>query len=543
MPEPTQHRSVVMCSNGVVASAQPLASAAGLQVLMSGGNAVDAALATAGVLCVTMPMMCGIGGDAFIIYYDAKSRKIVGYNGSGVAPRGATPEYFRRQGLEKMPPHGMLAPSVPGAVDAYFTIAQQFGTRSLAELWQPAIEYGERGHPISQKVGGSMVANASLLARFPTTARVLLKPDGSPYRAGDILVQNDMAHSMKMVAEGGRDAFYKGPIAKAFVDYSREHGGLFTLEDFAEHRTEVYDPIRTNYRGYEVLQTAPPSQGLIHLEMMNLLEGFNLAGMGFNTVDSIHVQVEAKKLAFADRVKYAADPRFIKFPLRGILSKEYAARRRADIDLSSANNQPAAGQPGGFDGDTTYFCVVDKQGNVVSFIHSLSNAFGCAEIVGQTGILPNNRAGRGFTLTEGHPNVIAPGKRTMHTLNCYMVLREGVPYIVGATPGGDRQPQVNAQILCNLIDFGMNVQEAAEAPRWISHPGTDPINIEDSFKLMLEDRIPSDVVQGLEARGHRSQMVGPYGAGGAVMLIQIDPRTGVRHAGVDPRCDGEAMGY
>ncbi|MCL5026249.1 MAG: gamma-glutamyltransferase [Chloroflexi bacterium] len=543
MSVPTQHRSVVMCSNGVVASAQQLASAAGLRVLMSGGNAADAAIATAAVLTVTMPMMCGLGGDVFAIYYQARTGRVFGINGSGVAPRGATPEYFRSRGYQKMPPHGMLAPSVPGGVDAYFTILERFGTRSMVELVQPAIEYAESGFPVSQHVGESMIANASLLARYPTTTKVLLKPGGEPFRPGDILVQKDMGRSWRMIAEGGRDIFYKGAIARAFVEFSQANGGLFTTEDFAEHRTEVYEPLCVTYRGYDVLQTAPPSQGLIHLEMMNLLECFSLAGMGFNSVESIHTQVEAKKLAFSDRVRYAGDPAFVKFPLKGMLSKKYAARRSSEIDPRKANNDPAAGQPGELDGDTTYFCVVDREGNAISFIHSLSNAFGCAQMVGDTGILPNNRAGRGFSLVEGHPNIIAPGKKTMHTLNCYMVLRNGLPYIVGGTPGGDRQPQINAQILCNLIDYGMNVQEAAEAPRWISTPGTDPINIDDPFQLILEDRIPAGVVGGLEALGHRTKVVGSYAGGGSVMLVQVDPVTGVRYAGVDPRSDGEATGY
>jgi gamma-glutamyltranspeptidase / glutathione hydrolase len=540
---PTQHRSVVMCSNGVVATSQPLASSAGLQVLMSGGNAIDAVVAAAGVLNVTMPMMCGLGGEVFAIYYEAKSGRVFGINGSGVAPRGATPEFFRKKGHEKMPPHGMLAASVPGQVDACATLVERWGTRSLGELLQPAIQYAEKGFPVAQHAASSMIGNAKLLGSFPTTAKVMLKPDGSPFRAGDVLAQKDLARTMRAIAEGGRDVFYKGAIAKAFVEYSQAHGGLHTLEDFAEHKTTIYDPLRINYRGYDVLQTAPPSQGIIHLQMMNLLEGFDLPGMGFNSVAAIHAQVEAKKLAFLDRVKWVGDPAFVKSPVKGLLSKGYATKRRATIDMAKANNHPIPGSPGEFDGDTTYLCVVDKEGNAISFIHSLSNGFGCAEIVGDTGILPNNRVGRGFSLEPGHINIIAPGKKTMHTLVCYMVMKNGKPYIVGGTPGGDRQPQINAQVLCNLLDFGMNVQEAAEAARWISLPGTDPINIEAPFTLELEDGIPDIVAEALRARGHQVKQVGPYGAGGAVMLIQIDPETGVRHAGVDPRSDGTAAGY
>jgi len=538
----TQHRSVVMCTQGVIATAQPLASAAGLQVLMSGGNAIDAVIAAAGVLNVTMPMMCGLGGEVFAIYYEAKTGKVFGINGSGVAPRGSTPEYYHRLGFQKMPPHGMLAAAIPGQVDACATMLERWGTRSLGELLQPAIQYAEYGFPVAQRAATSM-ANTTLLSRFPTTAKVMLKPGGEPFRAGEVLVQKDLARTMQLIASGGRDVFYKGAIAKDFVEFSQANGGLHTLEDFAEHRTTVYEPLRIGYRGCEVLQTAPPSQGVIHLEMMSLLEGFDLKQAGISSVASIHLQVEAKKLAFADRIKWVGDPAFVKSPIKGLLSKEYAAQRRGGINLNQANNAPSPGMPGEFDGDTTYLCVVDKEGNAVSFIHSLSNAFGCAQIVGDTGILPNNRVGRGFSLDPGHINVIAPGKKTMHTLNCYMVLREGKPYIVGGTPGGDRQPPINAQILCNLLDYGMNVQEAAEAPRWMSTPGTDPVNIEQPFALELEEGIPNEVADRLEALGHRTTRVGAYGAGGQVMLIQIDPATGVRHAGVDPRSDGVAAGY
>ncbi|MGH2353962.1 MAG: gamma-glutamyltransferase family protein, partial [Chloroflexota bacterium] len=326
------------------------------------------------------------------------------------------------------------------------------------------------------------------------------------------------------------------------VRHAQTLGGTFSLEDFAEHTTEVYEPIHTSYRGVEVYETRPPSQGLLVLEQLNLLEGFDLAATGFGTADTIHLMAEAKKLAYADRLRYAGDPRFVDVPLAELVSKSFAARRRQAIDPRRAASQVAGALPEVLHGDTSYFCVADGDGNAVSFIHSLSAGWGSGVVAGTTGIVLNNRAGRGFTLEEGHPNVFAGGKKTMHTLNCYLLMRDGQLHAVGGTPGGDQQPQWNVQTIVNVLDFGMNVQQAIEAPRWYSFPSTDPAHVGKPSELRLEARFDPAVATDLEARGHRVVGLNPWGAGGAVQVIVRQPN-GVLVGGSDPRAGGIALGF
>lgn len=540
-----QHRGVVMATGGMVASAQPLASLAGVEVLRAGGNAIDAAIATAAVLNVTLPAMCGLGGDVFALVYWAPTGEVFGLNGSGIAPFAATPEYFLHQGIRKMPLEGILSVAVPGAVDAYTTLLGRFGTMDLARLFGPAIQYAERGFPVTERTSKNLHDHFEKLARYPTTARVLL-PDGRAPKPGELLRQQDLAESLRQVAAGGSEAYYRGEIARAIVRFSEQNGGLFTEREFAEHATELGAPISTDYRGYTVCQTTLPSQGHIVLEELNIIEGYPLSEMGHNSADTIHTMVEAKKLAFADRLAYSGDPRFVPTPLKGMLSKEYATAQRRRIDpIRAFQGPPAPGNPIPYDleGDTTYFAVVDGRGNAVSFIHSLSAAFGSGVIAGHTGILLNNRTGRGFTLEDGHPNRIEPGKRTMHTLNAYLILKDGKPWLVGGTPGGDRQPQHNMQVIANVVDFGMNVQQAVEAPRWFGFPGTDPEHVEKPYELRIEDRVPAEVRSELARRGHRIQLLGPWAGGGTVQLIGVDQEAGVLMGGSDPRGDGSAIGF
>jgi gamma-glutamyltranspeptidase/glutathione hydrolase len=533
---------MIASTNGVVASAHPLASLTGVEVLKAGGNAVDAAIATAGVLDVVQPMMCGLGGDVFMIVYTAKDGRLQALNGSGVCPYAATREYYVERGYRIMPQDGVHSASVPGAVDAYCTALERWGTMPLSELLQPAVTYAERGFVLGEVTARWIAEAQPMLAQYPTSARVYL-PEGRAPKAGEVLVQRDMAESLRVVQRGGREAFYRGELARAIVDFCRENGGLFTEREFAEHESVVYEPISTTYRGYEVYETAPPSQGLIVLEELNIIEGFDLPALGYQSAEAIHIMVEAKKLAFGDRLAYAVDPRFAKFPLNGILSKQYAAKRRTAIDPRRAMPARTAGDPREFDGDTTYFAVVDKDGNCVSFIQSLSNLFGSKVVAGNTGVLLNNRAGRGFSLEAGHPNAIEPGKKTMSTLNAYMICRDGRPWIVGGTPGGDQQPQWNMQVISGLIDSGLNVQQAAEAPRWHSFPGTDPVDVEKPLELWLEGRIPVEVGEALAAKGHVVRWLGPWEGRSGVQLIAVDQATGVRLAGSDPRLDGCALGY
>ncbi len=534
-----KYHQVALGKRGMVASAHPLASLAGLDALREGGNAMDACVTMAAVTSVVMPDMCGLGGDVFAIYWDARTRRAHALNASGIAPRGATLEFFLQRGYRKMPLDGMLSVAVPGAVAAFERALREFGTFSLGRAFRPAIELARDGFPVTPRLHRRIGEYQNKLAKFPATARIFL-PGGRPPAIGELLVQKDLAQTMEMIVEGGSEAFYRGPFAQAFYRCSRESGGLFQGDELEEEVVEVYEPWSTTYRGYEVLQTGPVSQGLIMLEELNLLEGFDLAGYDPLHPLVVHLMVEAKKVAFGDRLARAGDPRFIKTDLRELISKEYAAKRQQIIDPQRAMDC----QPGPETlGDTTYFCAVDGQGNACSFIHSISMAFGSGVVVPGTGVLLNNRAGRGFVLDAEHPNCIAPGKRTMHTLNCYMVLREGVPYLVGGTPGGDGQPQWNLQVLVSLLDFGLSVQEAVDLPRWLSFPGTDPAHIDNPLELRMEERFPPETLRVLTAKGHRVRKVAPWGCGGAAQLIMIDPDSGLLLGGSDRRAEGNALGY
>ncbi|MDQ7801392.1 MAG: gamma-glutamyltransferase [Armatimonadota bacterium] len=537
-----QGRSVVMARRGMVASGHPLASAAGLRVLMSGGNAIDGAVATAAVLGVVQPMMSGVGGDTFLLYYPAREGRVWALNGSGIAPYAASRQFFLDRGYTRMPFRGMLSVSVPGAVDAMVTALERWGTGrfSLAQLLEPAIFYAEEGFPVTEKVSVWIAEAEEVLKAHPSTARIYL-PQGRPPRPGEVLVQKDLAQTLRRIAQGGREVFYRGELARSIVRYCREHGGLLTEREFAEHQSEIYAPLETTYRGYRVLTTAPPSQGLILLEMLNILEEFELSRLGWGSPDTVHLMVEAKKVAFADRLGYVGDPRFVDNPVGTLLSKEYARRRAREIHPFRASAEPRPGSLREELGATTYFAVADAEGNLVSYITSLSASFGCAQVVEGTGILLNNRAGRGFTLEAGHPNVIAPGKRTMHTLMSFMALYpDGRPFLVWGTPGGDGQPQWCAQVFTNLVDFGMNVQQAVEAPRWLSFPGTDPADLPAPFELRVEPGFAEEAVEELQRRGHR--VIPMSGFAGGAQVIQVDP-AGVYHGGSDPRVDGAAMGW
>lgn len=533
----------MLARNGIVAAGHPLAAAAGLRILMAGGNAIEAAVATAAVLGVVQPMMSGLGGDTFIVLWRAAEGKAYALNGSGVAPLAATREWFARRGHRTMPLRGMLSVSVPGAVDAMVTALERWGSGrfTLAQLLQQAIDYAAHGVPIAAKVAFWIEASAQVIAQYPSTAKVFLK-DGRPLRAGEILAMPDLAHSLQAVASGGREEFYRGDLARRLVDYGNTHGGLLTMREFAEHASEISEPIQTAYRGLTIYTTVPPSQGVILLEMLNILEGFEPGQLRWGTPEGVHLMVEAKKLAVADRLAYLGDPRMVDNPLDVLLSKEYAARRRQAIDPHRAQPHVLAGALPETVGDTTYFCVADGEGNVVSYITSLSAVFGCAEIIEGTGILLNNRAGRGFSLEDGHPNSIAPGKRTMHTLMPFLALREGRPFLVWGTPGGDGQPQWNAQVVCNIVDGGFGVQEAIEAPRWLSFPSTDPANLPAPFELRLEEGFPEDTRARLAAMGHAVHIMDERTAstGGAQAILLQD---GVYIGGSDPRVDGCATGH
>ncbi len=535
--------SPVLTTGGLVGSASPQAGAVGARTLRDGGNAFDAAVAVAAAEGVTLPMMCGLGGEVFALLYHAGSGKLYGVSGSGRAPKGASREYFVSRGYVKMPGDGALTPAVPGEVHAWQTILERLGTRSLSSLVEPAIGLATEGFPLPARSAGYFARPYyDKLAKFPTTARVFIKGDGSPYVEGDVLRQPDLARSLRRVAEGGSEEFYRGALGREIARGIAAGGGLIDEGDLAGQETEFYEgPPSARFHGHTVYATGLPSQGALTLELLSLLDGFDLAGMGHNSAECIHTMVEAKRLAFADRLAYIGDPEFVRAPIAELLSPEYAERRRRLIDPGRAAEVTRAGElahSGSPNPSTSYFNVVDRDGNAVSFIHSLSQYFGSGFVAGETGILLNDRAGRGFYLDEGHVNVVAPGKRTINTIHSYMVFRGGLPLLVGGTPGGDNQPQWNAQAISNVVDHGMDVQQAVDAPRWSHFPGTDPRTIDEEMVLRMEEGFEESTARALEERGHKVVGYPAVGTPGAAQLIAIDHERGVYAGGTDRRSDG-----
>jgi gamma-glutamyltranspeptidase / glutathione hydrolase len=540
-PNPRATRSVVMARNGVIATSQPLATAAGLRVLQSGGNAIDAAVTAAAVLSVVEPTMNGPGGDLFAIVYDAKTNTVHGLNASGRAPAAATLEEFAKRQLQRIPVRGELSVTVPGVVDGWNELLSKHGTMTLGQALGPAIRYARDGFPVSEIIAWQWREVADVLARDPKAAAVFL-PGGKPPAAGDVFKNPALAGSLEEIARGGRDTFYKGPIARAIADDMQRRGGLITLQDLASHHADWVEPLSTTYRGYQVLELPPNTQGITTLEMLNLLEGVDVKALGHNTAAYLHLLVEAKRLAFADRDAWIGDPSSTpKGAIERMLSKEYASERRAEIrsDRTPRDYKPlqlaGRGTPDPDDhptamGDTVYLTAADSQGNVVSLIQSLFESFGSGIVAGDTGIVLHDR-GSLFSLTAGHPNQLAPGKRPFHTLVPAMVLKDGRPWVSFGVMGGDMQAQGHVQVLLNLIDFGMNIQEAGEAPRF-RH---------SSAGLALESAIDPETRFGLNARGHR--LIDSVGVFGGFQGIMIDPRTRVLMAGSDPRKDGMAAGW
>jgi gamma-glutamyltranspeptidase/glutathione hydrolase len=535
-------RKLVYGKRGMVCSNSPLTASTGIKVMQEGGNAFDAALAVAAVEAVTIVPACGLGGDSFILLHQASSGKATGINSSGVAASGASAAYYRSLGHRSMPIDGPHSISVPGEVAAWEEVHHRYCTRPLPQLLDAAVGYAEGGFPLPPRIGRTFGHNVDKLAQFSSSASIYLH-NGRPPREGDVLVNQDLARSLRRVAEGGAEEFYRGALAREMVKGLRAAGGLFTEEDFAGHHAEVYEPIATTYRGQVVYQTRPPSQGFLLLEMLNLVEGFDLAFLGHNGVEAIHLMVGGKKIAYDDRNRLAGDPKLVDWPLEQLIFKEYALGRRSEINPDRVSPPKPSLQPVDADGDTTYFCVADGEGNCVSWIHSLSNAFGSGLVAEGTGILFNNRAGRGFSLVPGHPNVIAPGKRTMHTLNCYLTLKDGQPAIIGGTPGGDFQAQCGLQILTNLLDFGLPPQEAVEAPRWWSFPGTDPSSIDTPLELRTEPEMLEETIGGLERLGHKVVRRRPGTHDGVVQLIVRNLESGVLMGASDPRGDGLAAAW
>jgi gamma-glutamyltranspeptidase / glutathione hydrolase len=527
-----QARSMVISQTGIVATESPLASKAGAIILERGGNAVDAAIAAHAVMTVVAPMWNGIGGDLFAIVYDAKTKKYYGLNASGWAPAAQSVERLRQKGLREMPAYGIEPVTVPGAVDGWQKLLDRFGKKKLNEVLAPAIQVAEDGYPVTEWIAQHFALDVELLHENEVAARTFLISDRAP-RTGEILRNPDLAWSLRQIAQGGRDAFYKGEITKRILALSAKHGGAFTAKDFADFSSEWVEPISTTYRGWTVYEMPPNVQGIGALEMLNIMEQFDLHQYGLNSTRALHVQVEAKKLAYADVLRYVGDPKSAKVPVTGLLSKEYAAKRAKLIDMDHANCEVAPGTPVPDAGDTIYLSVVDREGNMVSFIESNYEEFGSGLVAEGTGF-PLHDRGALFSLDPASPNAIAGHKRPLHTIIPAFMEKDQVRIAFGIM-GGWNQAQAHAQFVSHIVDFGQNIQAALETARFTkrSFSGCD---------VSLENRVPGNVKGELEAKGHKVTMHNgfsdAFGGGQAVMR---DYAAGVNYGASDPRKDGAAI--
>jgi gamma-glutamyltranspeptidase/glutathione hydrolase len=544
-----------LAPHGMVACAHYLATQAGVQMLTQGGNAVDAAIAANAVMTVVYPTTCSAGGDIFLLIWDTKTQQIYALNGSGRAPQGMTPQYFAARGMSQIPERGPLSINVPGAVDGWFEVLERFGSLPAEQIFAPAIALAEEGMPVTAKLSKWLERTAPLLQQWENSAATYL-PGKRPPRPGERLRQPNLARTYRLLAREGRDAFYRGPIGRAIADYIQQCGGVLSMEDLANHRSDWVAPLSTTYRGYEVYEFPPNSQGIVALEMLNILEGFDLNALGYQSAEYLHLLLEAKKLAFADRDRYISDPAFVDIPVERLLSKHYAGELRARIHPERA--MPWFGGEREKEGDTMYLCTADAQGNVVSLIQSLYMGIGSGLVGGDTGVALHNR-GSYFSLDPRHVNYLQPGKRTMHTLMPGMVLRDGRPYMAIGTMGGDAQPQIHAQLLTAMLDFGLNPQQAIAAPRWHSGraylderggplPGQSAVDeyLDTTIAevVELEDRFPPHVAEQLAGLGHHIHMLGPWeDTMGHAQAIVFDPASQFFTGAADPRCDGLAMGY
>ena len=540
-PEPEGHqRSVVYARNGMVAASHPRAVDIGLDILKSGGSAVDAAIAVNAALGVLEPHACGVGGDLFALVWDAKERKLFGLNAAGPAPQRASMQTIARDADGRIPLHHAHSWSVPGCVDGWSTLHGQFGELPWGDLFAASIQEARQGSPVPRVIASFWETEGPRHVDTPGFLPVYF-PDGRPVREGEVFRNETLATTYEQIAVGGRNAFYDGPVAEAIVTFSDANGGLLSREDLSGFHSEWVDPISTTYRGVEVFELPPNGQGLAALQMLDVLETFDVAAMGRDSVQLWHHMIEAKKLVFEDRARFYADPSFVDVPVQALLDEDYARARAAQIDPSRAALQLEAGDPVLENGDTTYLTVVDRHGNMVSLIQSVYWEFGSGYTVG--GFALQNR-GSLFSLDPTHPNRLEPGKRPFHTIIPAFAMRDGEPWLSFGLMGGSMQPQGHAQVLLNLIDFGMDLQQAGDAPRFRHSGSSQPTGtrMTDGGVVKLEASVPDYIRRGLEALGHKVEIADSNQFGG-YQAIARDPLTGVLSGATESRKDGVALGY
>jgi gamma-glutamyltranspeptidase/glutathione hydrolase len=530
----SQSRSMVISRGGIVAAESPLAAQAGANILAQGGHAVDAAIAANAMMGLVAPMSNGIGGDLFAIVYDAKSGKLYGMNASGWSPAALSIELLKQQGVERMPQRGIHSVTVPGAVDGWTQLHARFGRLKMAEVLAPAIRHAEEGFPVTELVANLWQESERRLKETESAAHTYL-PDGRAPRVGEIFKNPELAWTYRQIAERGRDAYYKGEVARRIVDYSKKQNGTITLEDLAAFTSEWVDPISTDYRGWTVYELPPNGQGISALMMLNTMELYPLGEYGHNSARALHVMIEGKKLAYADVRRYVADPKVSKVPVAGMLSKEYARERAKGIDPAKANCQVAAGTPSAGGSNTIYLSVVDGEGNMVSLIQSnySSVGFGSGLVAEGTGFALQNRGGL-FSLDPAHPNALAGRKRPLHTI-IPAFMSKGDTRIAFGIMGGWNQSQAHAQFVSNTVDHGMNIQAALEAPRFTK-------DTFDGCDVQIERRVPTEVRAELEAKGHKLEVRGDFArsTGGGQAVLR-DFAAGVNYGASDPRKDGAAI--
>jgi len=536
-------RSEVHAQHGMAATSQPLATQIALDVLKAGGSAVDAAIAANAALGLMEPTGSGIGGDLFAIVWDPKTARLHGYNGSGRSPKALTLQWFEAQGYTDIPSFGPLPVTVPGAVDGWFALHDRFGKLPMNKLLAPTIQYAREGHPVAPIIAYYWDRSVARLSQYPGFTEQFTINGAAP-KSGQIWKNPNLANTLEQIAKGGRDTYYKGKIADTIDAYFRAHDGFLRKEDLAAHHGEWTDPVSTHYRGYDVWELPPNGQGIAALQILNLLEAYDLKGFGFGSSEHLHLFIEAKKVAFEDRARLYADPAYAQAPVARLISKEYADQRRKLIDMNKAARSIEAGNPALQDGDTIYLTTADRDGMMVSLIQSNYRGMGSGMAPPGLGFIFQDR-GEQFVLKAGHPNAFAPGKRPFHTIIPAFITKDGKPWISFGLMGGAMQPQGHAQIVINLIDFGMNLQEAGDAPR-IHHDGsTEPagqaLPMNDGGVVNLETGFPYESIRALLRKGHRIEYAdGPYGG---YQAIRRDPQTGVYTGASESRKDGQAAGY